>query len=250
LNELIEHIRALLAHENRAEVVATLQKEAQPIYQAVFDKGHGAGLKAKGKDVDELQEKITALEKERDDFKGKLTESEANKPDVAKIRQQYEDQIKQLKEEHGAKVKELKDGHAAEKKTTARERLVNKLITAGVDPDYAETLAGKPEYNDRITFRKDDGKLEVLQAGSSTPLVPADGKDALDLLAGEIRAKVPAKFVTSQSDDGSGDRGGPGGSGQTNWTDYRKRIETERETSGKTARPAEDTAVSRLTGAV
>jgi hypothetical protein len=96
-----EILAAITGSGQTPEQFATeLQKGAQPFFQAIFDKGHGAAtVKATAKET-ELTGRITALETERDAAVTRATDAEKKVPEIATIRAQYDEQIKTLKEKH------------------------------------------------------------------------------------------------------------------------------------------------------
>jgi multidrug efflux pump subunit AcrA (membrane-fusion protein) len=245
--DLTEAIKALMAHSNREEVVAALQKDGQPLYQLVFNKGHAVATAKLEAEKATVEARATQAEQERDAAKGTLAERERNTPDVAAIRTQYEQQIADLKEQHKGTLLKEKEARQAERLERTKAELRADLVSAGVDPDYADVLVEKRETLSRLTFRKDDGVLEILQAGKTIPLAVGDGESPVKLLVAELRGATPAKFISSNADGGSGSSSGNGGGGGA--TIYDK-IRAERQPAAgapeRTAAPAPSTAAARM----
>jgi hypothetical protein len=122
----------------------------------------------------------------------------------------------------------------SERRNRALSDLKAKLIGQGVDPDYADVLTNKSTTTKRIKFDDKTRKMDILAADSEVPIVPAQGKDVLDVLADELKTGIPAKFVTSTADNGSGVLNGNGKGGQGNlYEEIRTEAKARSDTTSK-----------------
>jgi hypothetical protein len=239
--ELLAAIKLLAAFPDRAVVLKGLQDEAaglrHEIFQAGHDVGYGKGkaeLKTATDTVTELQGKLTKADAD-------LVEARKANPDVAKIHEGYQTQLKAKDEELLAERGKAK----AERIAGAGKDLETQLIGLGVEKTMAKMQAR--EHADRLTLAE-DGTLQVLQPGLVVPYAPSGEKSGMVQLAEAIRAKVPALYIVSGADGGSGDQGAGGGQALTGQAklidDIRKKAETER--AAKAAKPAGSNAEDAL----
>lgn len=186
--------------------------QAHAVYQQIFNVGHSERNKKATTDEAALREQVTALTTERDALKVKLDEAGKDQPDASKRVTELEGQIRTLQTTHADEVKALKASVGEARVEGRVESLRAKLVAGGMDADYAEVLTLKPDVRKRIKLN-DDGTFEVLQANGGIPFAPADGKDGLDLLSGELieatRTSKPT-LITSGVESGSG-QGSNGG---------------------------------------
>lgn len=206
----LAELLAELAKLDREEVVRGIHDSAQNVYQVIFDRGHSTATTKAAAEKTRLEGELVAANTAKQEAETKYTQLKAENPDVAKIHEQYGAQITDLKEKNKETVKTLKAQFGSERHNRAVADLRTKLVSVGVDPDYAAVQAEKPEVQKRLRF-DDAGNLEVLQEGKEIPLQPGDGKVPLDLLAAELKGRTPAKFVTATVDRGSQVDGGSGG---------------------------------------
>lgn len=204
LNELIQELAKL----DLATVVKALHEGAQPIYQAVFDKGHSVATERWETKVQAAEEAKKAAEKRATTAEAKVTELEAKTPDVAKVRSDYEAELKRVQSEAATQVATMKGSVTAERLARGTADLKALLVGLGLDRDYAGMKAEQAQGRFRFT---ETGSLEVLKAGTEIPLQAADGKSPLDLLAKELYDAADAKWKASNGDRGSGTGGGGGG---------------------------------------
>jgi hypothetical protein len=203
-----EILAAITGSGQTPEQFATeLQKGAQPFFQAIFDKGHGAAtVKATAKET-ELTGRITALETERDAAVTRATDAEKKVPEIATIRAQYDEQIKTLKEKHKTELQTRDETAKSQRIEQAKQSTINALVTMGVDKDKAELEVEKEFKLGR--FVASENGVDVYQTGKQIPLAPADGKTGIDLLADEINQRVEAKWKRADVDRGTGaEKGG------------------------------------------
>ena len=221
----------------------------KPVAQELINVGN-AGKTA------ELQPRLKALEKERDEvvaardaLQVELDEVKAKTPDAKTIEEKakakYEPQIAKLTKERDDAI----GGQKALRKQVAKEKFTSLLKRADeqgvkVEDDWADRVVAS-EFDDRFVER-DDGSLDVLQVGETTAY---DGKtldEKIASLAADVRKKVNPKYLITSTDRGGGvGGGGTGGRGQGGeWSELRKKIEAERAAQGQTG----PSAAERLRG--
>lgn len=207
-------------------IVQAFQTDGQPVYQLVYDRGHGAATGRKSTEVERLTTERDNAIRERDEAQAKLSEIEGSAPDAEKIREQYNAELEKAKLKAKETEEALKARLHKERVARARADLRTTLVSKhSIDPDYAEVLASRPDIEERFSFT-DDGDVEVLQRGKQIPYAPGDGQTSVGLLAAELREGVNPKFVLSGADNGSGANGnGGGGSGNGGGFDYKKHRE-------------------------
>jgi uncharacterized protein YdiU (UPF0061 family) len=224
LSELVAKLLELF-NADKTKVMTAIQVGAHGLYQTIFDKGHGEGLK-KGRDEkkesDENVTKLTAdLEKATNDLKTLREKT----PDVETVRKQYQTEIDTLKETHKNEIKAEKERTKGIERKRVKAQLQAKLEKK-VKPAFAKVTVQDEDVDKRLRI-KDDLSLEVLQAGKDIPFSPADGQDALDLLVDELVSKADAEWKLAEGDQGSGVRGGTtGGAGANLFDNIRKDRET------------------------
>lgn len=210
---LAEILAALMSHEDRKAAIKGLQEMAHPIYQAVFDTGHAIATADKQKEIDRLSGELATAKHQFDELK----ERSADKGEPATWQKEKTDlttRVTELELEVKDAKKEGKEALKTERHRRAVSDFRTKLIGLRVDPIIADALAEKKDIQERIRH-KEDGSVEVLQAGKTIPYAASDddGKTPLDLLADEVFAKIDKKFVAANADRGSGQQNGGEGAG-------------------------------------
>lgn len=208
VDELIAEILKL----DKGSVVTALQAQAQPIFQSIFDKGHAAATARFNGEKSELEGKITGLNETIRTKDTQIQQLSEKAPEVATLTQQHQTEINRLKEEQKNALRVANETLIGERRSRARGDLRVKLVGLGVDSDYAEMLVNKPDMEKRIRPNA-QGQMEFIRADNDAPYAPAQGKDVLDLMAEELKAVVPPKFITVSGDRGSGTRSADSGSG-------------------------------------
>lgn len=208
----LKEILAELLKQPKDAVVAALQSDAQPIFQAVYDKGHGAATARHQADKATLDGKIVELQGQLTTSTERIRALEASAPGAAELQKQYETRVREMEEKHKTELLKRDTQLNEERIERAFSDLRSKL-KGRVDGDFVPVLV--QQVRDRKRLRLTDGKVEALQADSGIPFVPStDGKkDGLDLLADELFTGTPLKFQLSTVDSGSGADGGGGGGG-------------------------------------
>lgn len=208
----LEELLAELNKLDRAQVVTGIQTHAQPLYQAIFDKGHSTSTAANSAKVTELNGTLASLQEQIKAKDAEITQLQSKTPGAEELRRTYETQVADLQKKNKEATDELKATLWEERKTRVQTDLQMKLVSQGVDADYAAVLVLKPEVQKRIRKAPETGQPEILQADGGVPLAAPAGQTPLDVLVGELSAAAPAKFKTVDSDRGSStDSGGPGG---------------------------------------
>lgn len=240
----LEQLLAELMKLDAAQVATALQEKAQPVFQHIFNKGHGAGLAKATDDKTRLEGQVASLTSQLSEKDNTIRTLTDKAPDVAAVRQTFEAQINQLTEKHKSELKAKDEEIQGERMSRARSDIRTKLVAGGVDPDYADVLMEKPEIKKRMRFAK-DGVLEVLQDKQDIPLTATKDKAVTDLFVEELVAAAPAKFLTVNSDRGSGTESG-GGGGKGNASRYDKIREDAK--SRQTVDSSQPSAAERLRG--
>jgi hypothetical protein len=221
----LDALIAELGKLDKAKVADALHTGAPSIWQEVFNKGHATATAASSEKVRALEAKVTNAESELTTARQQLTDAEKNKPDITKIREQYQTEIGTLTQTSEKKINDLKAELERERKSTLVSNLKAKLA-AKIDSDYAEVQATKADSRIRITATGH----EIMQEGKEIPFTPASGQTAIDLLANEIIKATPAKFQLATTDAGGGTRSdaGGGGGGGNGLAGIRAKAEAER----------------------
>lgn len=239
LNELIQK----LGEHPKDQVVTALKSGAHPVFQEVFNAGHSTATEQAKTDKQALETQLADVKADLDKATTRVQELEEKAPDVAKVREQYQTEITDLKTKHEQELEDRDQRLRNERMGRAVSDLRTKLVERGVDGEYAQVKVERADVRARLRHN-DDGQLEVLQAGKEIPFQPADGKNALDLLADEIREGTDPKWITSNADRGSGTGGGGGRPGGDMFDRIRKETK-EREKAQGARSPEERLGLSR-----
>ena len=204
--EIIEAVKGVKPEEFKD----ALQKDAQGHYQVMFNAGHSAAT-ASGKDklkaLEGQVERLTASLASKD---GELDELSKKKPDVEKLKGEYEQKLVEAQNALKAKEEEWKGKFDAKEKDRLRAELVSELQAQHVDPWAAQRVVDQAVM-DRIHIT-DDG-YKVYQQDGATPYSTADGQSSLSLLATEIVGTIPEAMIKTPRNNGSNYRGGSGEKG-------------------------------------
>lgn len=248
--ELVKQVAdAAASPEDREILVRELQRQAQPVFQIIFDKGHSDATTRTKPKLDDLEAKLTTRDAELKTERENLKTLKAEKPDLAKIHADYQTTIADLTNKSKQETEALKGQVATERLSRAKSDLKSDLTAKGVDPIYADVLAERTVAQNRIRFTA-DGKTEVMAQGKEIPLTPGEGKTAIGLLAEELHATVDPRFILSRADSGSGLRGtvsiGAAGSKAAFYAEQRKQVK-EKYGTGE-ARPSGASALNERMG--
>jgi len=204
---------AFLATADRAEVQAAIEKDLPGLYQQVFQKAHDVGYGKKAGELTKAEAKIAELGNQITGLETKVAELGTKSPDIAKLHEQYGQQIRELTAAKDAEVSTARGELNNMQYSAGLNRIRNKLVGLGLDPDYAEAQLERPTIRSRI---KNDGggKLSILQAGKDIPIAGESIEQVEAAFAKELFDASPAKFRVSGADSGAGagadTRGEPG----------------------------------------
>lgn len=237
LQEAIAH---LMGHTDRKEVLDLIHASAQPLWQEIFNKGHGVATEKANKDIETLKGEKTTLEGQLKTANDKVTDLQTKTPDVAKIQQEWSQKLTDAQEAHKKELQGIRDKGAAVTRDSTISNLRSKLVAAGVDIKLATVMTQDSELTKRIVVRE-DGTVSILQKGATAiELIPAANQTALDLLTTElfeVAKKDSPQLITIQVDRGAGITGDKGSSagkgGAAFYDDIRKRKEEEQKVTGK-----------------
>lgn len=182
-------------------VVDELQGISHPVYQAVFDRGHGVATASLEGDKTSLASQITAKDAEITALKGRIETLTKEKPDTAKMEQEHQTAIATLKQQHKTELDTLKAANQTTLEERDRADLERMLVAAGLEPKYARVTARDPEVTKRLKYK--DGVLSVLQKDGVLPFDAPEGKTGMDLLVDEVLKDTDPMFIISNSDRGS-----------------------------------------------
>ena len=233
--ELRSALEKLGDDPDASAVAGVFQSKSREVYQEVFNAGHASAVGAERSKVEEAEAAQKKAEGQVSVREGKISALEADRPDVAKIRDEYQDEIQKLKTDHKDEIDGEREKGKSLKRTNTRKDLIRALTSDPyhIDPDYAEVLAAREDVRGRITV-DDEGEVIVHQKGKQIPIAPSDDHTPVQLFAEELAGGVAAKWKTATADSGSGvstDRGGAAGTGGDRYTKMRekqKAIEKER----------------------
>lgn len=212
--------------KDKEKVLALVSADMHEVFQEINDRGHSAATKAKQADIDKLSGDLTEFKTRAETAEGKLKSFDDKAPDVAKVRETYENAEKALRQEYDKRIQDMTVAQDTALKSkdealvnvrfgVVKRDLVSKMADSkfGVDKEYAETiLVEKPDVKSRIKVDA-DGSVKVLKKGSTDMFIaPAEGKSPLDHLAEELSEGVEAKWKVSGNGRGSATRGSEGGS--------------------------------------
>lgn len=187
------------------DATKALKDSAQPVFQAVFRKGHGtaqADYEGENGKLTKALAEAAALKTRAETAEQQLVEVSKKAPDAEKLNKDWQAKL-------DAKDQELE----VERKARKQEREARKLSDlqanlTGLDPEYARFKAS--EHADRLHV-KDDGTVELREKDSQVPVQIPHGKTPYQVLAEEIVTKAPAALRVSNADSGGGTSGGGGG---------------------------------------
>ncbi len=220
---------AELAKLDQAAVVKAIQANNQPLFQAIFDMGHGVATQKLQPKVDEVTGQVTKLTADLTAATKRIETLSADHPDVAKLQTEIANLEAKIRQAEDAGTERLH----AERRDTFMADLRTQLTALGVDADYAGVVLAKPEVQKRLRINK-AGEREVLRKGSDIVLMPGD-KPLVRAVAEELVAEVPPKFISSPVDRGSGIEQGGAAADKSYLSTLRSDLEKKREAESKVA---------------
>lgn len=208
--ELRRLIEALNSYTNHDELRAAIKEHAKPIYQPIFNDGHGVATASFSSERLKLEKRATDAEAEKKSAADDLEKYKREQPQIAQIDAQYKQQL----QDKDAEIQKLKESHSSEKRTSRQETAVTKLraiLNQWVDPDKTENLVSTTTVKDRLQL--DEAlNLRVLQKGQQIPFA-GNEEEQLKAFAEELKAGVEPKFILSGVNGGTGRQGATGGVG-------------------------------------
>lgn len=209
LQELIAKLKELGVPAK--DFADALKTEAQPFFQEVFNRGHAVATAQEATAKEQLNAQLQAAQQAVQAKDAEIAELKKKSPDVAAIREQYEQRITELQTQ------------LEETSTQARARIVDMIhgraladlralaTGMGVDKDYADVLIHRHKIAERIKVRDDDG-FDVLEEGKQ---IPMQADKPLEALAAWMYEQTPVALRTSNGDRGAGTQAGGGAPGGT-----------------------------------
>ncbi len=203
LAEIIEAVKAV----DKDEFTKALQEGSQGHYQHIFNAGHKTATAANKTKLEEQSGRISELEALVSGKDDELKELASKKPDLEKLKTEYESKLLKAQEEKKTLESEWKEKFNKKEHDRLRAELVAKVQGHYADPWAAEKAVDKAVM-DRVHIN-DEG-YKVYQLDGVTPYAPADGQNALDLYAAEIVGTIPAALINPPKNNGSNYKGGSG----------------------------------------
>jgi hypothetical protein len=230
MDELEKALAVLMGHTNRDEVHTLVQEKGRELWQHIFNAGHSTATQQSKKDREKWDADKVTLQGEIKTLKDKVKEIEGKSPEVASIRQQYETEIKKLQDQIAERDQQETERRRSETITSHRNDLISKLTALKVNPAFARTLVFDPDVAGRLVIAE-SGELQVMQKGTNIPIITANGKSALDVLAEELRSGVPNDLIVASGDRGTGRRadGTPAGAEPNFYDKIRKDVKAREE---------------------
>jgi hypothetical protein len=208
--ELLKKLRALTTDDNQDEVITAFKKQLKPVYQLVFDEGHGVAMSQQQSKIDKLEQDKTTAIAERDQLKTDLKKIRDEGGDVSKIHADYQEQIREKESEIARLGDEVKNTGRRFTRDLALRRLEAKLA-AELTEGYEEILVGRQSTQELFSF-DDSDNLRVLQPGKNIPF--AGDEDAqVQALSEYLLKDVKPVFKRSKVGKGSGNEGAAAGGG-------------------------------------
>ena len=231
--QAIETLKSVSA-EDAEEFRTELQTHNNAVVHHIFRRGFAEAEGRWKPRAETAEADKTAAETAKAEAERKLTEAQAGQPDVKKLNEDWQAKYDR---DLAARDQQL----ATERTARQQEREARKLSDlrahlTGLDPEYARFRAAEAATRLRT---KDDGTVELLEAGSEVPVQIPAGKTPYDVLAEEITKAAPAALRISGADNGGGASGGGGGGGSNKWQQRREALEKEREGQKASGPPIE-----------
>ncbi len=192
------------AGDDKEKQAAAIQTHGGSVYQLIFQNGHDVGYGKKHGELTTAQTKATELEGRVATLSTELTTLKSA-PDQKALHDQYGAQIKDLTTKAEQTASGLKAQLTKERKAAKVAVLRDALLTGAkrVEKDYADVLIQRADVVDRVKMNE-DGTWQVLQKGKEIPIAAQTPDAALTLLADELKAETPPKFLLVGTDTGAG----------------------------------------------
>lgn len=196
---------------DKAGFAAVLKDKAKSVYQQIFNEGHASAFGTQKSATEAAVARATTAEEKLEALQSEFDAYREGKPDVAAVEKTWKDRLEKVDKKFLDFKEQVKRDSIAARTDGAIER-TRSLLKATIDPDKADALVDRQSVRNRIL--SEDGKsLKVLQPDSQIPYA-GDDEAQIRALAEELSKGVEAKFIRSDVDSGTGDRGTiPGGGG-------------------------------------
>lgn len=211
MKTLEEIVAAIIAFGDKPALLKAFNDDAdlkRTIRQPIFDQGHASAtgvLLNEKKDVetklDAAQKRVTELEAENKTLADKS-------PDVAKVSEEYKQQIRDLKAEHKTQMEQREKDDLAKEQKRILKSLEATFIAKGMKPIHAKARVKDDELIGRVKVSKDGAR--ILQIGKSVPYDEEDTDKALALLADAVLEDADPEEMTSSVSKGSARRNSSG----------------------------------------
>ncbi|MBA2672028.1 MAG: hypothetical protein H0U67_16790 [Gemmatimonadetes bacterium] len=191
------------------EVALAIHKkdETQPVAQVLVNRGMTKRTADAAAKVATLEAQISGLKSEVEEKDGEIQQLRTEQPNWGKRVEETEKRYQQRLNEAQQHLEAEKKARREDQLAIHRQRFVSKLGPGTqVDKEWAETVLAS-KYADRLRL-DDEGHLEVLEVGESTPYDAAGG-DPIDLLVQDVLRTVPGKYrILGTPSPGGGTQGG------------------------------------------
>ena len=205
LAEIIEAVKATKPDEFKD----ALHKGSQQHYQSIFNAGHSTATAAFKTKEGELTTQIEGLENALKAKGDELAELTSKKPDIEKIKGDYERALLEKDAEWKKRVEALEGSVKGGKRDSLKQQLINDLIGKHHVDEWAANRS-VDEYMERVKVEI-DGSYKVYQKDNQTPYQPAEGESSISLLASEIVGTIPETLIRPPKNNGSDYKGSPKG---------------------------------------
>jgi hypothetical protein len=227
-------IEALLAElltkftADRDGVFKLVHTKAQPLFQAIFDRGRREERKLLKAEKEANEKRAKELEDQVADLEEQVEKASKGQPDLAAEVTRLKAELAKVKTDHKAELDRMKADNEATTVNLKAGEIEKLLIAKGVEPLYAKTLVKDEDFKKRLKLV--NGELEVMQPKGDTPYVPAEGESVIDLVVTELYETVPDRLRNVDVDAGSGTqtRTTQGGAPKKGLEALREKIEAER----------------------
>lgn len=204
------------------EFADRLQSEHSDLYKQVYSDGYGAGKTDQKKETEKLQSQLEEVKSERESLQEDLEQLKEEQPEAAELRGKYESkleekqgQIERLKNDLETVKQEKRQAIKQERRSILGERTKNRLLSEGVDEDYADFRTQKA-IEQRVELDDDYEPTVYEEDGVPTPL---NGSDPHEALANNILSETPDKFIADNRPGETGVGDTEGASGTSTVTD-------------------------------
>lgn len=199
--ELRKLLEALNGWANKAELIAAIKDQAKPIYQPIFNDGHGVATAAAAADRVKLERRAADAEAAQAQATADLEKFRKEQPQVAAIDAQYKQALADKDKELATLKEQAKQDKIAARKGSALDKL-RAFLNQRVDADKVNSMLTALTVAERVQLDDNLG-LRVLQKGQQIPFAGSEDEQ-LRAFADELVAGVDPKFLLSDVDAGSG----------------------------------------------